>query len=590
AYKHILRQNTIHGLGDQLTPEEKTKLMQHFVGYDISPDMVKLSLVNMYLHSFPNPNVFEYDTLTNEERWDETFDVIMANPPFMSPKGGIRPHKRFSIQANRSEVLFVDYIAEHLTIHGRAGVIVPEGIIFQSGNAYKALRKMLVEKYVWAVVSLPSGVFQPYSGVKTSILLMDKTLAKKAESILFVKVENDGFDLGAQRRAIEKNDLTQALVVLQQYKQALQKGEDISINLNDSEVANMAVIAKKAQIAKNGDYNLSGERYRENLTKFDHVWPMVELGEICNFINGRAFKPSDWEKEENGGMPIIRIQNLNNPSAEFNYYSEEVEEKLIIKNGDLLFSWSGSKGTSFGSHIWRGSNGILNQHIFKVEHSELVTRHFLYYMLRRAVVEVEQNLHGGVGLVHITKGNLERIKIPLPSLEAQKEIVTELENYQKIIDGAKQVVENYKAAIIIDPNWEMVEVDSICNLVRGSSPRPKGDPRYYGGNVPRLMISDVTRDGMYTTPTTDSLTEEGAKLSRYMKKGEVIMAVSGNPGLPTILRVDACIHDGFVGFRDLDARVLPEFLYYLLFHYKEANNSNSIGAVFKNLTTDQIKE
>ncbi len=150
----------------------------------------------------------------------------------MTPKGGIRPHKRFSIQANRSEVLFVDYIAEHLTTHGRAGVIVPEGIIFQSGNAYKALRKMLIEKYLFAVVSLPGGIFQPYSGVKTSILLMDKQLAKKAESILFVKVENDGFDLGAQRRAIEKNDLTQALAILQQYKQSLQNNEDPSVILS----------------------------------------------------------------------------------------------------------------------------------------------------------------------------------------------------------------------------------------------------------------------------------------------------------------------------------------------------------------------
>src|SRR6266566_4052849 len=288
AYKHILRQNMTARAGDQLTPEERAKLMRQFVGYDISPDMVRLSLVNMYLHSFPNPNVYEYDTLTSEERWDETYDIIMANPPFMSPKGGIRPHKRFSIQANRSEVLFVDYIAEHLTIHGRAGVIVPEGIIFQSGNAYKALRKMLVEKYLFAVVSLPGGIFQPYSGVKTSILLMDKQLAKKAESILFVKVENDGFDLGAQRRAIEKNDLTQALVVLQQYKQALQKGEDISINLNDSEVANMAVIAKKAQIAKNGDYNLSGERYKEIHIRLHQDWPMIELEEVFTEIkNGK---------------------------------------------------------------------------------------------------------------------------------------------------------------------------------------------------------------------------------------------------------------------------------------------------------------
>ena len=143
------------------------ELVTNLVGYDISPDMVRLSLVNMYLHGFPQPNIHEYDTLTSEGRWDEYTNVILANPPFMSPKGGIRPHNRFSVQSGRSEVLFVDYIAEHLTPDGRAAVIVPEGIIFQSQNAYKQLRKMLVEEYLVAVVSLPPGVFNPYSGVKT---------------------------------------------------------------------------------------------------------------------------------------------------------------------------------------------------------------------------------------------------------------------------------------------------------------------------------------------------------------------------------------------------------------------------------------
>ena len=88
---------------------------KNFKGYDISPDMVRLSLVNLYLHGFTDPHIYEYDTLTSEERWNEFADVILANPPFMSPKGGIKPHKRFSIQAKRSEVLFVDYMAEHLT-------------------------------------------------------------------------------------------------------------------------------------------------------------------------------------------------------------------------------------------------------------------------------------------------------------------------------------------------------------------------------------------------------------------------------------------------------------------------------------------
>ncbi len=103
------------------------------------------------------------------------------------------------------------------------------------------------------------------------------------------------------------------------------------------------------------------------------------------------------------------------------------------------------------------------------------------------------------------------------------------------------------------------------------------------------MISDITRDGMYTSPKKDSLTEIGARLSRPMKKGDVIMAVSGNPGLPTILAIDACIHDGFVGFKDLSSSILPEFLYFLLLHYKDTNNIQSIGAVFKNLNTNQIK-
>src|SRR3970282_2611343 len=128
-----------------------------------------------------------------EERWNDTADGIPANPPFMSPKGGIKPHKRFSVQSNRSEVLFVDYMAEHLTPNGKAGIIVPEGIIFQSQTAYTQLRKMLVEEYLVAVVSLPAGVFNPYSGVKTSILILSKSLARQAQTIGFFQIEDEGF-------------------------------------------------------------------------------------------------------------------------------------------------------------------------------------------------------------------------------------------------------------------------------------------------------------------------------------------------------------------------------------------------------------
>jgi len=221
AYKHILSQHDSQTdpAKTALTPDDRGKLVGNFVGYDIDPVMVRLSLVNMYLHGFPQPTIEEYDTLSSDEKWDNDFNIMLANPPFMTPKGGVMPHQRFSVQAKRSEILFVDYIAEHLKIKGRAGVIVPEGIIFQSANAYKTLRKNLVENWgLYAVVSLPNGVFQPYSGVKTSILFIDKELAKKTDEILFVKVNNDGFDLGAQRRPIDKNDLPAALKIITEHK------------------------------------------------------------------------------------------------------------------------------------------------------------------------------------------------------------------------------------------------------------------------------------------------------------------------------------------------------------------------------------
>ena len=240
--------------------------------------MVRLSLVNLYLHGFADPNISEYDTLTSEERWNERADVILANPPFMSPKGGIRPHNRFSVKSKRSEVLFVDYIAEHLMPRGRAGIIVPEGVIFKAENACKKLRRMLVEDGLFAVVSLPPGIFNPYSGVKTSVLILDNQAAKQTDEILFVKVENDGFNLGAKRRSIEKNDLPEALEVLQAWKHG------------EKQESGLALWAKKEKIAESGEYNLTGERYREVEVYKNQKWEMVELKEFCEIKRARQKK------------------------------------------------------------------------------------------------------------------------------------------------------------------------------------------------------------------------------------------------------------------------------------------------------------
>jgi type I restriction enzyme M protein len=456
SYKHIVKANTDASGNSTLTPDEKGRLAKNFQGYDISPDMVRLSLVNLYLHGFTDPHIYEYDTLTSEDRWNQFFDVIMANPPFMSPKGGIKPHKRFSVQSKRSEVLFVDYMAEHLTPAGRAAIIVPEGIIFQSQGSYTELRRMLVENSLVAVVSLPAGVFNPYSGVKTSILILDKSLARQANSIAFFKIENDGFGLGAQRRLIDRNDLPQAKAELTGYLDALRSGAAV-----ENITLTTGLIVPKTSLAASGDYNLNAERYRQGSVRTS-TFPLVPIGEICDLINGRAFTPDDWKTEASDGLPIIRIQNLNTPDSPFNYYVGEVNERHIVNNGDLLFSWSGSRGTSFGAHIWKGGKSVLNQHIFRVSFDgDKATKMYLLHALNKAVTEVEENLHGGVGLVHITKGNLEKIKIPLPPLNLQREIVEEIEGYQLIINGAQSVLNNYRPHIPIHPDWPTLPLGEL---------------------------------------------------------------------------------------------------------------------------------
>jgi len=421
AYKHITEKHR----DNPLTPDQKQRLTENFVGYDISPDMVRLSRVNMYLHQFPNPTIHEYDTLTTEDRWDETFDVILANPPFMTPKGGIRPHKRFAVRANRSEVLFVDYIAEHLNVGGRAGVIVPEGIIFQSSNAYKALRKMLVEQnYLYAVVSLPAGVFNPYSGVKTSILLLDKDLACRAERILFVRVEQDGYDLGAQRREIEQNDLPEALAAIKAF-QAEPAAEP--------ENRARAWTVEKARLGEDGDYNLSGERYKKDERAITKYQTKV-IGDILNLHFGTRIT-----KKENEG-DLFPVYGGGGESFRTNSYNREND--IVISR----FAMSKECVRKVNGKFFLLDSGFT--YSINDKYDEKILKKYVDIILLGSQDRVYMCARGHAQL-NLDVKQFKLLEIPFPSLEVQQEIVDEIEGYQKVIDGARQVIERFEAKIAV---------------------------------------------------------------------------------------------------------------------------------------------
>lgn len=162
---------------------------------------------------------------------------------------------------------------------------------------------------------------------------------------------------------------------------------------------------------------------------------MKSIGELCQLINGYAFKPSDWSSE---GSPIVRIQNLNNILAEFNYFNGKLDKKYYINNGALLFSWSGTPGTSFGAFIWNRGPAIINQHIFRVIPKKGINVFYLKYALDGKLSDIISKSHGGVGLQHITKKDLEKINISVPSLDVQNKIVMTLNSLENILKKRKQ--------------------------------------------------------------------------------------------------------------------------------------------------------
>lgn len=441
--------------GDKLSPDQRKKLVQNIKGYDISPDMVRMSLVNMYLHGFPEPHIYEYDTLTSEDRWGEKADVILANPPFMSPKGGIRPHKRFGVSSNRSEVLFVDYIAEHLSPKGRAAIVVPEGIVFQSGTAYKALRKMLVEEnYLVGVISLPAGVFNPYSGVKTSILWLDRELAAKTDNILFAKVTADGFDLGAQRRPIKQNDLPGIFEEVTEYKAALE-------NDGVHETCGNSHLVSKVELGKNGDYNFSGDRYKINNKLSDSKWPLISLSQCCEIYNGSTPSKSNPAFWSEGDIPWFTIEDVRTQGRiikETKQYItrkglNETSVKLLPKQSVLLCC-TASVGEYAFSEIELTTNQQFNGLVVKEEFKGKLLPKFLFLLASTFKSELIR-LSGKTSFNFVSVGTLKTLQIPLPPLSVQVEFVAEIEGYQnEIEDFEKKVIQkNMQINKCIESVW-----------------------------------------------------------------------------------------------------------------------------------------
>ena len=498
TYQHVKSQHELPGGGTTLSTPDLTRLADNLKGYDISPEMTKLAMANMYLHTQnKNPNIDNYDTLTSTDHWNEYADVMLANPPFMTPKGGIKPHARFRVPAKRAEVLFVDYIASHLNEHGRAGIIVPEGIIFQSQNAYKQLRRLLLDESLVAVISLPGGVFNPYSGVKTSILILDKVLAPKADSIAFFKVEKDGYDLGAQRRPIGKDDLPAVTDEIGEYLRRLKSGESL-----DDFAPQTGLVVAKDQVAADNEYNLSGERYRENGIR-DTTLQWYPIGTLIQTVTPPAKIPKA-QFGLTGLYPIIdqsqeQISGWTNDATKVVYPQQPLvifgDHTCAVKLVDYPFA--------------QGADGIK---ILKTN-EDLDPRYLYCTLLARPLDNDGYKRHFSL---------LKRHEIPLPPLEVQRELVAEIEGYQRVLDGARAVVENWRPRIRVDQDWPIVELGELTKPEYGytASASDEGEARF-------VRITDITGDGTLRPDEAMFLPLDDDSRKYLLSKGDVLVARTG---------------------------------------------------------------
>ena len=500
AYKHI----TSDG---KLTPDELKKITNSIVGLDIDPTMVKLSLVNLYLHRFEQPNIYEYDTLSNDTRWAERYDVILANPPFMTPKGGITPHKRFAINANRSEVLFVDYFMEHLTINGRAGFVVPEGIIFQTANAYKDLRKMMLNGYLYAVVSLPAGVFNPYSPVKTSVLFFDRAFAKESKDILFVRIDNDGFDLGAKRTPIKQNDLPEALKIINEYR----NGGDVS-------GYERAMVVSKERIAEN-NYDLTAVKYIEKETR-ECKYEKVKLGDLLDYEQPTKYIVESTQYNDSYDTPVLTA----NQAFVLGYTNEKTG---IFTDVPVIIFDDFTTDTKFVDFPFKVKSSAMK--ILKNKDPNRADIRYLYQIIKTIKFNAETHKRYWIS-------EYSNIEIPLPPLDVQKQIVDEIENKQSAINHAREIIKNlererqYFACLLDGIDYQEVKLGDVADVISGFAFKSdKLSDTKLPNMLPVIKIGNISMDGklLLDSKTLQYYTYDET-LSKYLiQSKDVIVAMTG---------------------------------------------------------------
>ena len=317
--------------------------------------------------------------------------------------------------------------------------------------------------------------------------------------------------------------------------------------------------------------------------KYRFVGEWVRLGDVATYINGYAFKPSDYSDT---GLPIIRIQDLTGNAYQTNRYEGILSERYAVDDGDILISWS----ASLGVFEWDGGPAWLNQHIFKVSFDKMQVDKRFFVHQARFLMEASANLAHGATMRHLTKKVFDSLPFYFPRSERQRAIADQLDGIDMQLCNAtnqlyqldslvkSRFVEMFGDPTLPSPlDWEYCKLGEVLLIERGGSPRPI---KSYLTNSPRginwIKIGDADEGSRFIVSTKEKICPDGAKKSRRVEQGDFILSNSMSFGRPYILKTNGCIHDGWLVLRDQGKRFEKLWLY-------EALSSQQVHAEFQKL-------
>lgn len=342
-----------------------------------------------------------------------------------------------------------------------------------------------------------------------------------------------------------------------------------------------------------------------------HNWKWDSIGNYAKIKSGYPFDSEKFSDDPTGRQPLIRIRDILREST--NTFTDECcPEEYIIHAGDILIGMDGD----FNVGKWNGDDALLNQRVCYIQsNSNCLLNDYLYYYLP-GILKIINNATPSVTVKHLSANTLRKTQIPLPPLAEQQRIVDRIESLFARLDEAKEkaqaVVDSFetrKAAILHKAftgkltakwreehgvgmeSWEHHQFSDLCVIVRGGSPRPAGDPRYYDGNIPFMKVADITRnDSPYVSKVEYSIKEEGLKKTRMVEANTLLLTNSGATlGVPAITTIRTTFNDGIAAFIGLDIDSLL-FYYYFWTSKTAFLRSINMGAAQPNLNTKLIGE